>query len=56
VGAIYASAVEWPGGPPLPIPQVRARPATSIFLMLELARAYQFNRSPREPCLWLVTE
>jgi hypothetical protein len=56
VGAIYASAVEWPGGPPLPIPQSARAPGHFDFLMLELARAYLFNGSPREPCLWLVTE
>jgi hypothetical protein len=41
---------------PSPYPKVRARPATSIFSMLELACAYLFNTSPREPCLCLVTE
>jgi len=32
VGAIYASAVEWSGGPPLPIPQSASAPDHLDFL------------------------
>jgi hypothetical protein len=43
VGAIYASAVEWSGGSPLPIPQSASAPGHLDFLDVGVVAPYLLN-------------